>query len=1711
MDASCGRSRALERREKGERVNENAVSLCTPETMTATSPSYSSLPSSSSQEVSSDPSSPSTPCLRLAASVAPSLPVSPASGPPCIPLTSRQIPGARSGKDNTSLFSHFLSPSGQDLLCLLLQFLSLHDILDRLLPAARLLPVATAFRTLHRLAPPKRLRPAFVQWALPGHESPGESPPRQLSPSSSSSLPSFPENPSVTFYTPPSSRDVGRLCRLTLTPQHLSLVHQPSLSLLLSCRATEESRGAAARIADGRRGEETNEDAKAESRGGGASMRAFRNSEDHRCSANRTHANVVLSPHLESGGWEIELACFSVQHWKHLRASKDLGDSPVLPSAGRGQGSETEGSRGDSLSTQRSHAAAAAPAKDPEVKPHASEAVEGPERTTGRDMEERQGRDAERQFDCDREAGLGLGGAGDRREAEERRECFPLLACSGALSALRISASEVNRHAVKVLRETVMLALAALARDSERNTPKESQKEKSPGDRSLSALAGRPASPHTIGVLSSSTTESPCLCLRTDAPLDIPSPFSSDAIFAAVSLHHCGVSAAGFHSLCVSVLPLLGSRLLRLSLTNCRLVAADMSSLSLALLRLPRLEFLDLSDNLLQDSGAVQVLLALVSSHRLFSQAAPDSPEPEGRDERTAPGQQSLASPERHHAEGEDQNETSGDDSDEGGDRGETTASLLPGGRLKGPLHAPQSPGRRGSARPAADLSSHTSAPESPPRSQRRARDTAGLLSLNLSGNDIEGGPLFRAVLKAYVERHAPNLEVLDLSNNTIDGETVLLLRAAVAHRRAAAAARCALRTQQTSELAEAFSGPLSRGGAEGTNAVGAERKHAQVRRDRETVSQSAASARKGVTRCSRDGRPEAERPRETHYGKTCRLSSPLFSRLEGERAGEEERQEEAERGKEGERGEEAKLNRKKGEEKGVVWAGGKAAQGCKRRRSQEVVSRVSQTAWKKRRTAPEGEEEEAWRGLVIDLRENFCRCVNSSSGETQESHARRPVGCLGVIDNTLLPRQKWRRSRREQPGSPLGKELKQRTDCTPDWQCGFLLDVCDCHLRRRKEAERGDSPLLRRARSLENHISSWGQPEREAFLHLLSSDATFAADVLAACAIQTPPEIQGEDPEAESPEEEEGAEEEEVEDEDSEAEDKEEETRSSRTSGEELETAPADTGLSGASRHSPARASSPHRDSNSLPAAQWSWGFLSLSPKSATSSDSRKTGAFSLVNAEKHQPFFEAGEAGTSRAASSPPHDFQSAGESTCKDMPLREARLVPDDPSSSSGAPGPSWRVSPCTRPAGVSSLSQGPRETSDCFFAEVEAREGEKSWGSNGENSKPLRPTIPSLPNLGVPALSCSLGVADADTCASEAACVALSSSSAGAHNDRVLSSSSALEGLSRHSDVSARAASLPAEKTQVWSEAGRVDRLSTCSSVPGGSVDAGEDRESLEGRLEEDRVSSDSSTLLGGDEEDEEEEEDGDERCFLFRGRNCRAPASVLLRKKFKQLQKRVSKARESSLSPRSRIRARVLRRLVADRDAESEAPEAREAEIVCNDGGVNRKNNEGLLPAKRQRGEGWGSENEGEESGGQPAGKRLVRQEGENRDREERERTGELDGGVVEVETCHRQKGTAAAQQREGGVCEKVERATQEGTHSRENTGDATCELQEDDDESYDESEDESGDESGMTDSDEDDVDEEEVNDLLLDAAEEVEECFMSSNRGSRRAGRSRCI
>ncbi|KEP63557.1 UNVERIFIED_CONTAM: leucine rich repeat-containing protein [Hammondia hammondi] len=1700
MDASCGRSRALERREKGERVNENAVSLCTSETMTATSPSYSSLPSSLSQEVSSDPSSPSTPCLQLAAPVAPSLPPSPASGPPSVPLTSRQIPAARSGKDNTSLFSLFLSPSGQDLLCLLLQFLSLHDIVDRLLPAARLLPVATAFRTLHRLAPPRRLRPALVQWALPGDESPGESPPRQLS-SSSSSLSSFPENPSVTFYTPPSSRDVSRLCRLTLTPQHLSLVHQPSLSRLLSCRARGESRGAAARLADGRRGEETNEDTKAEERGAGACMRAFRNSQGHKGSADRTHAGVVLSPHLDDGRWEIELACFSVQHWKHLRDSKGLGESPALPSAIRGQGSETEGPRGVSRSTPRSHAAATAPAKDQEVKPHAREAVEGPERTTGRDMEERQERDADRQFDSDREACLGLGGDGDRRGAEDRRECFPLLACCGALSALRISASEVNRHAVKVLRETVMLALAALARDSEQSTP-ESQKEKSPGDRSLQALAGRPASPHTAGALSSSRTESPCLCLRTDAPLDPPSPSSSEATFAAVSLHHCGVSAAGFHSLCVSVLPLLGPRLLRLSLTNCRLVAADMSSLSLALPRLPRLESLDLSDNLLRDSGAVQVLLALVSSHRLFSQAAPDSPEPDGRNEETAPGQQALASRERH-LEGESQNETSRDDSEGGADRGHTTASFSPGGPLKGTLRAPRSPGRRGSARPAADLSSLSSAPVSP-RSQGHARATAGLLSLNLSGNDIEGGPLFRVLLKAYVGRHAPNLEVLDLSNNTIDGETVLLLRAAVAHPRADAAARCTLRAQQpTSELAADFFGPLSRG-AEGTHAVGAEREHPQVRRDRETVSLSASSASKGSRCCSRDGRPEAERQRETHYGKTCGLSSPILWRLEGERAGEEERGEEAERVEEGERGEEAKLNRKKGEEKSGVWAGGKAAQGHKRGRSEEVVSRVAQTAWKKRRTAPE--EEEAWRGLVIDLRENFCRCVNSSSGETQESHARRPVGCLGVIDNTLLPRQRWRRSRRQPPGSPCSKELKQRTDRTPDWQCGFLLDVCDCQLRRGNEAERGDSPLLRRARSLESQVSSWGQTEREAFLHLLSSDATFAADVLAACAVQTPQELQVEDPQSESPEEEEGAEEEEeLDEEESGAEDKEEETRSPRTSGEELETAPADSRLSGASRHPPARASSPHRGSNPLPSAQGSSSFLSGCPKSATSSDSWKAGAFSLVNAEKHRSFFGEGDAGTSSASSASPHVFQSAGESAGKDMPLREACLVPGDPSSSSGVQG--------------SSLSQGPRETSGCFFAEVEVREGERSWGSNGENSEPLPPTTPSVPNLGVPTLSCSLGVADADPCASEGACVALSSSSAGVHAGPVLSSSAALEGLSRRRGVSARPAALPAEKTQVWSEEGRVDRLSPCSSVPRGSVDAGEDREIWVGRLEDDRGSSDSSALLGGYEEDEEEEEDGDERCFLFRGRNCGPPASVLLRKKFKQFQNRAPKSRESSLSPRSRIRAGLVRRLVADREAGSEAPEAREAGRACNDGGLkNRKNKEVLLPAKRHRGEGWGSENdEGEESGGQPAGKRVGRQEGEknNRDREEGERRGELEGVVFEVETCPRQKGTAAAQQREGGVCVKVERAIQEGTDSRENTGDANCGLQEDDDESYDESEDESedesGDESGMTDSDEDGVDEEEVNDLLLDAAEEVEECFISSNRRSRGAGRSRRI
>ncbi|CBZ55117.1 putative leucine rich repeat protein [Neospora caninum Liverpool] len=1710
VDTLGGAGREAGGRAKGERARESGVSVSTTETMSTASPSYSSLSSASSHEASSssDPSSPSTPSLQLAAPAAVS-PPSPASARSRSGRAPHQTSAALCA-EGVSFFALFLSPSfsATDLLCLLLRFLSLHDILDRLLPAARVFPLAVAFRAVHRRRPPERLRPVPVDWALPLREGDSHAPPPRLSAATPASPP---DTPSVTFYTPPSSRRAN-LYRLTLTPQHLSLLHRPSLPLLLSRYGGLRQDARSAESPSLQEGA-----TETETLGGGHLTPSICFAQPDAASAETPHTSAGLAAGLEARGWEIDLACFSLQHWKFLRAHAPQGvgasqPSPRVDELGKRR-SEKEASRGASLlMTSRRNVSAEEAQEDPELKLRVCEAAaEGPVQTQRSRTAERQRPDAaagrgrshagKKGEDIGRTSAPGLEGEGDSipRGGEERRtEFLPLLAAAGELSALRISASEINLHAVKVVRDTVGLAVEALEQvggRSPQSSQAEGTKETSLGDRCLSSsLTAAPASPPgTVQArASSSRAEEGERSRPVRAPLGPVSAAPSE-VFAAFSLHLCGVSVSAFRSLCVSVLPLLGARLRRLSLTNCRLEALDMSSLSLALPLLPRLESLDLSDNLLRDAGAMQVLLSLIGAHRVFAfHATAVSRETPGRGTPAPPRDQQLADRRERHFQDEGQPEEDGDSPDDIRERPRPSFSR---GRVltRRPLVPPEGPGKRFEERSAARLVSLASPASSPHSASSRAVAgcPGGLLSLNLSGNDIEGVPLFRALLKSYVGRHAPNLEVLDLSNNKLDGETVILLRAAVARRKADAAYTRAWEPREDDAgLSVDFCeqgegrGPRAAGeGEKGVHGLEPETGDREARSAGETTSLAASSGafvREGST-CGRcDGSAESERRREAGRGEAGALSSSgSLSVLE--------REEDA--------GEETEQARKGGGENGGFLAARKDTHANKRRRSEEASR---EPISRKRRP---GIEAECWQGLVVDLRENFCRCVNSSSGETLESHARRPVGCLGVIDNTLFARERRRRGRRRREANQGGEtelRLTKAETKNSGWQCGFLLDICDCHLRERRQDERHDSPPAHAPRTLESYFSSWAQSEREQFLRLLGSDASFAADVFASGAVQGPEKA--EEASDEGPDE--------------------VEARRPTAAGDEAEILPADGGHSGASACVPrARAPSPlRRAASPLPTDRGSPLFLSLSPMSPPDQESGEAaGFFSVERPGTARSAARGNEADAGVAAfASPSLRFfpRPARQRACEiDLPRSAAacggpgQLSHSDegtftvfapPESPEGLSG---RVSPRRGPG--RSPSSRCREAPNLFLS---GRVGGDETTDSLDGDSETASHIPCLGREGVVSPAASYSVGNGDASPRAATSVSVSVPSSPVHSDLFSLPSSSSSALARPtlllSTAPAPAGNWPESKAWcgenlVEGSSGRRDSLQTA-----------EDRESWIGRCDASSYESsdESGCLRGCEEEDEEEEEDGDGRCFLFRGRACGPPVSVLLRKRLKHCQKRVSDSRrEPSLSPRTRLRARLLRRLVSA-DGEN-------AERQRSASGRKRKNEEGTTSPKRYRGDGGGSEDEeNPEHAGEASEESGESERGEKEGTQPRRK--ELD---PQREARHRQMHADPTQWGEEGAREAVERPKNETrSESREASGALQSPAgKEDEDESYDEDESEEDeseedgseedgseeDESEGTDT-EEDVDEDEVTDLLMDAAEEVEECFSSGRRRS---------
>ncbi|PFH34144.1 hypothetical protein BESB_072960 [Besnoitia besnoiti] len=1559
---------------RGERVKGSATSVST-ETV-STGSSYASCVSSSSPSPGgSDPSSPTSPSPQPSSASAGTRPPSPSSGggggesaagaaAAHVQPAKRRSSLSPSCEGVASFLSVFFAPcpSSRQALSLLLQLLSLREIVTGLLPASPLLlaPVAEVFRSLHRRAPPRRVRPALFDWSAHLRKSHAEATSMRASSSPASPPPS--ETPTVVFCTPRSA-GLLPLSRLTLSPQHLSLLPRDSLLNLLAPPAGDRGECISLVLGRGKRRkiQPFGHEGSHAQRGACACSASGRDRQRTRVSSTRCACPVGSADALaaEASLWEIDFSCFSVRHWKRLGEEGDdaaaVSGGLLSPQQDPEGGDRHRGAQKPAAAGYSCASGDAARSGGGEPRP-----CEGLQASRGGDLD---GEGEETGRGSPSGARRSLAEDAKKKRAEGGRDEAGFLsrfAATGKLRGLRISSSEVNMHAVKVLRE-------AITREGSQRGREGSPQRGSPG-----FIAS--ASPSTCSPAASVAAPSRAA--------------STSRGIAAFSLHHCGVSMGGFHALCVSVLPLFGASLRELSVVNCRLAAADMSALSLALVRLPSVEVLDLADNLLRDEGAITLLLALISSHRLFSfeNERARSAEPAAREDAA------------------DEAEASSAARDGGEARRQSRAAAAPLSEEALPVQAAAaSPGSAAGCElfPGGRFSQVSS--PSPPA-------PAGLRSLNLSGNEIEGERLFRVLLKAYVGACAADLEVLDLANNRLDGDVVLCLRDAMAQRKRG---RQLFQAQQ------------------------------QQTRDVQAATQVEALVAERDSTKDLDG---GDFPPPEPRGRAAREA-----------------------------------------ENGEGACGGLA-------RSFPVKCRESASE----------READAWAGAVVDLRENFCGCERSSSGEALGSHARKPVGCLGVVDNTLLSCGERRRPSKRLHGKQTGGESaapsppadesdaatargvprevsdhgggNQRaeraqpgaeTQALPPavWRCGFLIDVCDCRLRekaRQEEAARR-CPWVgrRREKSLKEYFAAWGTVQREQFRALLAADAVFTSAVIEECA---------EDDEACDP-------------------------------------------CAGAA---PQESASPEPETGAEEKELVAQGELQL----------LEYGEAPLRRGDREGPLAVGGEAEEEKRRAR----SEEGGRPLSAEL-TRCAAGLPRPPAEAPAEGGEEAAV--CLVP---DYASDGLAASSD---ASEDAEGGERS-----RYAGPRPASRPSSPCLAPPSPF------SAFSSASRVPLVAARS-------------------VSWSREDAARSQDLHGKHAEAGSDADAADeagaggvamgRYASSSSVC--SEQRAGERSSWTTRGEGDEEgysSSEASDPEGerGYEEDEEEEEDGDERCFLFRGRNQGPPASVLLRKKFKRLQRQLARSAGDEDDPRLSPRTRLLRRLIDGerrRGAESTAEGVAESSDCAETDGGSDEDDTARVAArggmKRRHGRHAEAESESEatelrgksvkrrDCGGDAAtdseGERLLRGHSKA-GRAEEEKGDDADAATRRPLTLA--SGDAADELAPMGARKRQKKATDddagyEAEHCREAPREASgtrrgpaaagapstrgvasrsVAEEEDEDESYkedeeDTDEDESSESSERSDGEEDEaVDAEELAELLMEATAAAQEATSSaSTRGTR--------
>lgn len=236
---------------------------------------------------------------------------------------------------------------------------------------------------------------------------------------------------------------------------------------------------------------------------------------------------------------------------------------------------------------------------------------------------------------------------------EEAAVCFPRVFFTDGVAGVRVSSSELNRHAVKVLRDSLLQGLgtnkgegvgcppagpdkgeeaaeegrkahlvgwrweAESAREAKARELCQDRKPKSPSAPSSTTswdIQEAGDAEHTTRCSADSTKVLPFFLPQSSLHTSSPSPEST--YLQSLVLSRCAISSGAFHSLCVLTLPLLRARLRSLHLVDCRLTAADASFLGYALLQLPLVEDLNLSNNLLGEEGGLIILLAILSNHR---------------------------------------------------------------------------------------------------------------------------------------------------------------------------------------------------------------------------------------------------------------------------------------------------------------------------------------------------------------------------------------------------------------------------------------------------------------------------------------------------------------------------------------------------------------------------------------------------------------------------------------------------------------------------------------------------------------------------------------------------------------------------------------------------------------------------------------------------------------------------------------------------------------------------------------------------------------------------------------------------------------------------------------------------------------------------------------------------------------------------------------